>query len=222
MFDRPLNERIAAHHRAGRDPAVRVHGRAVRIPRTHRADHARARSGRSAAAARRQFGAGRPPRRPAGRRVSCRPGQEIWEALPRRLHRVRPTRSRATGSAATPASSTSPRTSSAAGSRSGPTRCTRRTRTASGWPRPASAPKGGYTEFEDLAQLRATGQYRVLTPQQLVDELKARRPVRQRDAASDDGRYPAGGGLGEPASHRGRGHPGARRIELAGEIAYRN
>lgn len=36
-----------------------------------------------------------------------------------------------------------------------------------------SAEKGGYTEFKDLDELRATGQYRVLTPEQLVAELKA-------------------------------------------------
>ncbi len=35
---------------------------------------------------------------------------------------------------------------------------------------------GGYTPFADLAELRATGQYRVLTPEQLVDELKAGGP----------------------------------------------
>ncbi len=39
-----------------------------------------------------------------------------------------------------------------------------------------SAEKGGYEEFTDLAELRATGQYRVLTPQQLVDELRAAGP----------------------------------------------
>jgi alkanesulfonate monooxygenase SsuD/methylene tetrahydromethanopterin reductase-like flavin-dependent oxidoreductase (luciferase family) len=37
-------------------------------------------------------------------------------------------------------------------------------------------PAGGYTPFETLAELRATGQYRVLTPEELVAELKAGGP----------------------------------------------
>jgi alkanesulfonate monooxygenase SsuD/methylene tetrahydromethanopterin reductase-like flavin-dependent oxidoreductase (luciferase family) len=37
-------------------------------------------------------------------------------------------------------------------------------------------PAGGYTPFEDLESLRATGQYRVLTPQELVDDLRAAGP----------------------------------------------
>jgi alkanesulfonate monooxygenase SsuD/methylene tetrahydromethanopterin reductase-like flavin-dependent oxidoreductase (luciferase family) len=37
-------------------------------------------------------------------------------------------------------------------------------------------PAGGYTPFETLAGLRATGQYRVLTPAELVAELKAGGP----------------------------------------------
>ncbi|HEX4432953.1 MAG TPA: LLM class flavin-dependent oxidoreductase [Frankiaceae bacterium] len=36
--------------------------------------------------------------------------------------------------------------------------------------------EGGYTPFEDLEQLKATGQYRVITPQELIDELKAGGP----------------------------------------------
>jgi alkanesulfonate monooxygenase SsuD/methylene tetrahydromethanopterin reductase-like flavin-dependent oxidoreductase (luciferase family) len=36
--------------------------------------------------------------------------------------------------------------------------------------------EGGYTPFENLEQLKATGQYRVITPQQLIDELKAGGP----------------------------------------------
>jgi alkanesulfonate monooxygenase SsuD/methylene tetrahydromethanopterin reductase-like flavin-dependent oxidoreductase (luciferase family) len=39
-----------------------------------------------------------------------------------------------------------------------------------------AADQGGYTEFKDLAELRATGQYRVLTPGQLVEELRAGGP----------------------------------------------
>ena len=39
-----------------------------------------------------------------------------------------------------------------------------------------AADQGGYTEFRDLDELRATGQYRVLTPSQLVAELQAGGP----------------------------------------------
>jgi alkanesulfonate monooxygenase SsuD/methylene tetrahydromethanopterin reductase-like flavin-dependent oxidoreductase (luciferase family) len=35
---------------------------------------------------------------------------------------------------------------------------------------------GGYVPFDDLDALRATGQYRVITPEQLIDELKAGGP----------------------------------------------
>ncbi len=35
---------------------------------------------------------------------------------------------------------------------------------------------GGYTPFDDLDALRATGQYRVLTPQELIDQLSAGGP----------------------------------------------
>jgi alkanesulfonate monooxygenase SsuD/methylene tetrahydromethanopterin reductase-like flavin-dependent oxidoreductase (luciferase family) len=36
--------------------------------------------------------------------------------------------------------------------------------------------EGGYRPFENLEELKATGQYRVITPQQLIDELKAGGP----------------------------------------------
>jgi alkanesulfonate monooxygenase SsuD/methylene tetrahydromethanopterin reductase-like flavin-dependent oxidoreductase (luciferase family) len=36
--------------------------------------------------------------------------------------------------------------------------------------------EGGYTPFESLDELRATGQYRVITPQELIEELKAGGP----------------------------------------------
>ena len=35
---------------------------------------------------------------------------------------------------------------------------------------------GGYKPFEDADALRASGQYRTLTPEQFVDELKAKGP----------------------------------------------
>jgi alkanesulfonate monooxygenase SsuD/methylene tetrahydromethanopterin reductase-like flavin-dependent oxidoreductase (luciferase family) len=37
-------------------------------------------------------------------------------------------------------------------------------------------PAGGYTPFATIDELRETGQYRVLTPEQLIDELKAGGP----------------------------------------------
>jgi alkanesulfonate monooxygenase SsuD/methylene tetrahydromethanopterin reductase-like flavin-dependent oxidoreductase (luciferase family) len=37
--------------------------------------------------------------------------------------------------------------------------------------------EGGYTTFANLDELKATGQYRVITPQELIDELKAGGPM---------------------------------------------
>ena len=37
--------------------------------------------------------------------------------------------------------------------------------------------EGGYTTFANLEELKATGQYRVITPQELIDELKAGGPM---------------------------------------------
>lgn len=37
--------------------------------------------------------------------------------------------------------------------------------------------EGGYTTFKNIDDLKATGQYRVITPQELIDELKAAGPM---------------------------------------------
>ena len=171
MFGVPTSERAGAGHRGRRHPQGRLHRRALRAPRPHGAGHpGSVPSRRAGHHARRQQRSRRPARRPHRRRLPP-VGPRGLGLLPRRGADSSGAPIPGPAPSARTRRSCSPRTSSAGGSRSGRTSSTRPTPTAT-WLAQNDG-DGPYRAVAGIDELRAQGQYRVLTPDEHVAELEA-------------------------------------------------
>ncbi len=157
-------------------------------------------------------------RRAARLRSPDVPGHRRSEAGRDLRRRVRQGRVRRRGSSAfppAPASCTSPRTRRRRGRRSAPTRCTRRNVYES-WQTPGQR-SAVDVHAKDVDDVRKSGVYRVVTPDECVELAAGARRLRHARPAPAHGRHPARRRLGEPRAVRAQGAPappGRRRFVM--------
>ena len=212
MFGVPMAERVARTtevvetlRRAWSGEPFEYRGRTVRVtPPPHRE------RGPKLALGRQQRCRG-PARRPARGQLPCRRTTTCGTPTARSASRWA-ARTRATSTAATRRPRSSPRTSTRRGTAIGPY-VLHEANAYGAWAAAAGADTG-YTEAADVEALRATGQYKVVTPDELVAAAGGAGAVRLRAVPPAHGRHPPGARVGQPPPARARGDPEAARMTL--------